>query len=280
LFEIPAINLIYSQPTSFLGESVYRKFGDELPVYFEFIDTFEGKNLQIETFAGPDFLAKNFGLKNRQQISYYVMSGQKGAHIHIGLKKDVSSDYFKQVLQDREKARAKEITSLLNRVRLQEHDYLSIPPETILSNGRKSILLRISTASSVFRYELFRQKPSHDSLLHPQTEALIDLASQQSIGEYQLISSPRDGQVNLGKDDARSISIHQYWLEHSATFETEGLVRVLNLVAGQEISVEGDFESFIVHHSESFLVPASIEQFTIRPLNNEKIGLLIALPRI
>ncbi|MEO0471641.1 MAG: hypothetical protein AAF206_18575 [Bacteroidota bacterium] len=272
--------MIYSQPGALLGEAVYRKFGDELPIYFEFVDTSEGKNLQVETFAGPDFLAENFGLKNRQHISYYVMSGQKGSHIHIGLKRDVSVEYFKQLLNNHQKARVKEITSLLHKIPLKEHDFLSIPTETILSNGKKSILLRISTASSIFRYELFRQKSSQKGLLHPQTEALIDIASQKNTEEIQIQASAKQGFVNLQNSDSSSVLIQQYWLDSEATFDGLDSVCVFNLVSGREILVEGPFEAFRVYHSESFVMPAAIEQFRIRPLHDEPAGILQVLPSV
>ena len=49
---------------------------------------------------------------------------------------------------------------------------------------------------------------------------------------------------------------------------TRGGVNVLNLVAGEEALVEsptGAFAPFIVHYAETFIVPAAVEAYTIRP---------------
>jgi hypothetical protein len=45
-------------------------------------------------------------------------------------------------------------------------------------------------------------------------------------------------------------------------------VNVLNLVEGDEIIVEspeGEFEPYLVHYAETFIVPASVSHYTIRP---------------
>jgi hypothetical protein len=45
-------------------------------------------------------------------------------------------------------------------------------------------------------------------------------------------------------------------------------VNVLNLVEGEEAIVEsptGAFEPFVVHYAETFIVPAAVGAYTIRP---------------
>ena len=50
--------------------------------------------------------------------------------------------------------------------------------------------------------------------------------------------------------------------------DTQGTVNVLNLVAGDRVTVESPadaFEPFEVHYAETFIVPASVGRYTIRP---------------
>ena len=56
--------------------------------------------------------------------------------------------------------------------------------------------------------------------------------------------------------------------------DTEGGVNVINLVEGREVIVEspsGAFEPFIVHYAETFIVPAAVGPYTIRP-HGESVG--------
>ena len=50
--------------------------------------------------------------------------------------------------------------------------------------------------------------------------------------------------------------------------DTQGTVNVLNLVEGEEVLVESParaFEAFVVHYAETFIVPAAVGPYTIRP---------------
>ena len=52
------------------------------------------------------------------------------------------------------------------------------------------------------------------------------------------------------------------------THITNATVNVLNLVEGEEAIVEsptGDFDPFIVQYAETFIVPAKVVSYTIRP---------------
>jgi hypothetical protein len=50
--------------------------------------------------------------------------------------------------------------------------------------------------------------------------------------------------------------------------DTNGGVNVLNLVEGDEAVVESPtdaFAPFVVHHAETFIVPAAVGEYTVRP---------------
>ncbi len=48
LFETPAINLVFAQPEKLLGKKVYKAFGTEFPIRFDFLDTMDGGNLSLQ----------------------------------------------------------------------------------------------------------------------------------------------------------------------------------------------------------------------------------------
>ena len=61
-------------------------------------------------------------------------------------------------------------------------------------------------------------------------------------------------------------------LEREHAFTGEGSVQMCNVVDGQGAviaSPEGAFAEFTVHYAETFIIPASIGAFTIRPLGEE-----------
>ena len=70
------------------------------------------------------------------------------------------------------------------------------------------------------------------------------------------------------------IETRRHWFTGTVTHQTNGIVNVLNLVDGAEVIVEsptGDFDPYIIHYAETFIVPANIPEYTIRPYG-ESIG--------
>ena len=66
---------------------------------------------------------------------------------------------------------------------------------------------------------------------------------------------------------------------------TGGNLNVLNLIEGREAIVEsptGAFEPFVVHYAETFILPASVGEYTIRPYGESegsKCGTITAFVR-
>jgi hypothetical protein len=68
------------------------------------------------------------------------------------------------------------------------------------------------------------------------------------------------------------------------THNTEGNLHVLNLVEGEAVSVEspnGEFPPVEIHYAETFIVPASVGAYTIRPLGktNQPLAIILAYLR-
>ncbi|MDY3368110.1 MAG: mannose-6-phosphate isomerase, partial [Zhenhengia yiwuensis] len=60
----------------------------------------------------------------------------------------------------------------------------------------------------------------------------------------------------------------RHWFTETVHHTTQGSVNVLNLVEGEEAVVEsptGEFEPFVVHYAETFIIPESVKDYTIRP---------------
>ena len=52
-----------------------------------------------------------------------------------------------------------------------------------------------------------------------------------------------------------------------------------NLVDGKSAVIEGDFEPFIVHYAETFIIPASIKEYSIKPYDCDEVKVLKAYVR-
>ena len=71
-----------------------------------------------------------------------------------------------------------------------------------------------------------------------------------------------------GLDKTSFIETRRHWFTKKVLHNTNGIVNVLNLIEGREIIVESpsnSFEPFIIHYAETFIVPAAVGEYTIRP---------------
>ena len=75
------------------------------------------------------------------------------------------------------------------------------------------------------------------------------------------------------------IETRRYTINNSSLHKTHGTVNMLNLVDGKSAVIEGDFESFIVHYAETFIIPASIKEYSIKPYGCDEVKVLKAYVR-
>jgi hypothetical protein len=79
------------------------------------------------------------------------------------------------------------------------------------------------------------------------------------------------------------IETRRYWFNRAFPLSTQGTVNVLNLVEGKEAVVESPedrFAPFAVHYAETFIIPASVGSYTIRPSTKEtRCGVIRAFVR-
>jgi hypothetical protein len=79
---------------------------------------------------------------------------------------------------------------------------------------------------------------------------------------------------STGLYQTQFIETRRHWFDDIVTHHTNGNLNVLNLVEGNEVIVEspdGLFEPYIIHYAETFIVPAHVDVYTIRP-HGKSIG--------
>ena len=77
-----------------------------------------------------------------------------------------------------------------------------------------------------------------------------------------------------GLHELEFIETRRHWFEKEVIHNTNGGVNVLNFVEGREAIIESPtnaFEPFVVHYAETFIIPASVGKYTIRPYG-ESVG--------
>ena len=162
----------------------------------------------------------------------------------------------------------------------KKHDHFLIPNGTIHCSGAGAMVLEISATPSIFTFKLWDWgrlgldgKPRPINIKHGshviQWERQTDFVRQNLVNRIEKIAEG-DGwrEERTGLHENEFIETRRHWFSKPVTHHTGNGVNVLNLVEGAEAIVEsptGDFEPFVVHYAETFIIPASVGTYTIRP---------------
>ncbi|MFD2115346.1 class I mannose-6-phosphate isomerase [Paenibacillus yanchengensis] len=296
--EIPALNAVLRHPLELLGDKVYGRFGAEFPIRFNFLDTFEGGNLSLQVHPPVSYVQQTFGVHYTQEESYYVMDAGENANVYLGVKNDIDREAMKEDLQrSYDEGIHFDDEKYINQYEAKKHDHFLIPSGTIHSQGINSLVLEISATPNYFTFKLWdwgrlgmdgMPRPVHlehgfNSIQWERDETWI---SDNIVNQVEQVDEG-DGWIEekTGLHDRQFIETRRHWFSKPVLHHTNDTVHVFNLIEGEEAIVESPtntFEPFIVHYAETFIIPAHIGSYTIRPHGNsigKEIGTIKAYVR-
>ncbi|OAM89768.1 class I mannose-6-phosphate isomerase [Termitidicoccus mucosus] len=279
--EIPSVNLVFSQPRPLLGEAVYGRFGREFPIRFDFLDTMRGGNLSFQVHPLSEYAREQFGIPYTQDESYYILDAEPGAVVYLGHKDGAKPGELLASLEAAQAGGAPfDDAKFAARFPAKKHDHFLIPAGTLHCSGAGSMVLEISATPYIFTFKLWDwARLGLDGLPRPvnveRGKHVIQWHRDETHARENLVNQVREvargeGWVEerTGLHEAEFIETRRHWFSAPVPHHTGGGVNVLNLVEGAEAVVEspsGAFEPFTVHYAETFIVPASVGDYTIRP---------------
>lgn len=280
-FELPAIDLVFNQPQALLGEHVHARFGAEFPIRFDFLDTMGGGNLSFQVHPLTAYIRENFGMPYTQDESYYMLDAGPDATVYLGLKEGVDPD---AMLRDLEIAQAGGApfpdATYVNRWPAKKHDHFLIPAGTVHCSGSDAMVLEISATPYIFTFKMWdwgrlgldgKPRPIHlqHGAANIQWERTTTWTRDHLVNRIEGLGGG-DGwrEERTGLYESEFIETRRHWFTKTVPHDTCGTVHVLNLVEGEQAIIEspgGAFEPFVVHYAETFIVPAAVGPYTIRP---------------
>ncbi len=284
--EIPSINLVFDQPEALLGAGVRSKFGDEFPIRFDFLDTMGGGNLSFQVHPFTEYIRRHFGMSYTQDESYYMLDAGTDATVYLGLREGIDA---RAMLRDLKAAQNGggpfPAETYVNRFPARKHDHFLIPAGTVHCSGANSMVLEISATPYIFTFKMWDWsrlgldgKPRPIYLQHgfenidwDRTEGWV---KQNLVNRIEPLGSG-DGwrEEKTGLHSLEFIETRRHWFTKPVPHDTHGTVNVLNLVQGEEAIVESPddaFEPFPIHYAETFIVPAKVGRYSVRPLNSKE----------
>jgi mannose-6-phosphate isomerase class I len=235
-----------------------------------------------------DYAREHFGLSYTQDESYYILDAEEGAEVYLGLRDDIDPDAMLKDLAvaagDPDKPFPDE--RHVERFPANKHDHFLIPAGTVHCSGANSMVLEISHTPYIFTMKMWDwARLDLNGLPRPinleRGAANIQWNRTRSWVEPRLVNriepvAEGDGwrEERTGLYRSEAFETRRHWFTGTVRHDTKGeSVHVLNLVEGHEVVVEspsGAFEPFVVHYAETFIVPAAVGAYTIRPHGNSR----------
>ena len=284
--EIPSIDLVFYKPVELLGDKVHARFGTEFPIRFDFLDTMGGGNLSLQVHPLTEYIQSKFGMHYTQDESYYMLDSGDDGSVYLGTKTGVNPE---ELIEEFRKAQRGEGAfpdeKYINKFPAKKHDHFLIPAGTIHCSGKNAMILEISATPYIFTFKLWDWgRVGLDGLPRPihiehgkeniQYNRNTEWVEENLINRIEKIDEG-DGfrEERTGLHEREFIETRRHWFSKKVLHNTYGLVNMLNLVEGEEAIIESPknkFEPYIVHYAETFIIPANVGEYTIRPYGNSE----------
>jgi mannose-6-phosphate isomerase class I len=279
--EVPSLDVVLTHPRELLGELTFARFGAEFPIRFDFLDTMEGGNLSLQVHPLTEYMKQNFGMQYTQDESYYMLDAGDDAVVYLGLKTGVEpAALIDSLTASTEPGADFPASDFVNAFPAKKHDHFLIPAGTVHCSGADSMVLEISATPYIFTFKMWDwgrvgldgvPRPIHldHASKNIQWERDTEWTRANLVDQVEVVAEG-DGWVEerTGLHELEFIEVRRHWFTGTVEHHTNGTVNVLNLVEGAEAVVEspsGAFEPYVVHYAETFIIPAGVGAYTLRP---------------
>jgi len=276
LLESTFDSLMFLGGQNILGRD-YETYGNYFPIRFDFLDTFNGSNLSVQCHPGAEYMKEQFGEFITQEETYYILDRQENAIVYLGFQDGVTSDEFRQALEtSQQQNQPIDIPKYVQTFQADKHDLFLIPPGTIHASGKGNLVLEISSTPYIYTFKMYDWlRVDLDGKPRPLNidrgmENLVFERSGNKVKE-ELISKP----ILVEKDSLHELyqlpthkehlyDVHRYEVFNSVSVKNDNKAHVLSLVEGEKVEILIGDKSFHYSYAETFIVPASVENYTIR----------------
>jgi mannose-6-phosphate isomerase class I len=289
LLEISFDFLMFQNGRRVLGEHA-DQFGDEFPIRFDFLDTFDGGNLSIQCHPRLKYIQENFGENITQDETYYILDCKENAQVFLGFQEDIDPDTFQEaLLSSQNEGIEVDIEDFVQSHTAKKHDLFLIPNGTIHSAGADNMVLEISATPYIFTFKMYDWlrldldgNPRPINIDHAfnnlDFERKGDRVQQELISKQRVIDQGEDWQlIHLPTHKEHFYDVHRMEFDKQVNIDTYNVCHVMMLVEGDSILLETeDGTKQIFAYAETFLIPAAAASYKLTNLGSSRAKVIKA----
>ena len=268
--------LMFHNQQQVLGKHAVQ-FGDEFPIRFDFLDTYEGGNLSIQCHPRLKYIQEVFGENITQDETYYILDCEPGANVYLGFQDDIQPAKYRAALESSQaEGNEIDIEEFVQSHTANKHDLFLIPNGTVHSAGAGNLVLEISATPYIFTFKMYDWvrldldgNPRPINIEHAFNNLDFnrkgDRVQQELISKQTIIEQGDNWQlIHVPTHAEHFYDVHRIEFDDRVTVETNDCCHVMMLVEGESITVEtADGSTHHFAYAETFVIPAAAVSYKL-----------------
>ena len=240
-----------------LGKQNYERFGDEFPLLIKFIDA--SKQLSVQVHPN-DEQAQARGLKRGKTEMWYIMNSEENASLYCGLKKRITPDEYKTMVNDGS------ITEALREYKVKEGDVFFLPPGRIHSIGSGCFLAEIQQTSDItYRIYDFKRKDKKGNYRQLHTEEAAECINFTVEDDYRTNYEPiKEQRTELTSCPYFTVSVYDLSQPMDLDYSQLDSFVILIGLKGKGHIINDEQQQISFREGESILLPATATKLQIK----------------
>jgi mannose-6-phosphate isomerase class I len=289
LLEVSFDTLMDYDRQAVLG-SFAARFGDEFPIRFDFLDTFDGGNLSVQCHPRLAYIREQFGESITQDETYYILDCELGAQVYLGFCEDIQPAEFRTALETSFAQKTPlDVERYVNIEPAHTGDLFLIPNGTIHCSGVNNLVLEISATPYIFTFKMYDWlrldlEGNPRPLNIDRAFANLDFSRKGARVRETLVSHPvtlDEGEgwrtIHLPTHPEHFYDVYRLEFTSEAEMQTNGSPHLLMLVAGQSVAVQtAHGGEQIYHFAETVIIPAAAEEYRLHNLGEGEAKVIVA----
>lgn len=248
--------LVIEQKDKLVGKANYERFGDEFPLLIKFIDARQDLSIQVHP---TDEIAKRQGKERGKTEMWYIMDSDKDAKLYSGLKKQITPEQYKAMVED------DTITGALAQYEVKEDDCFFLPAGRIHAIGTGCFLAEIQQTSDVtYRIYDFKRKDKDGNYRQLHTKEAAECINYTVEDDYRTHYEHKKNEgVTLVECPYFTTAV--YDLDEPMTLDYSELDSFVILIGlkGEGTITDNEGNTVTISAGESILVPATTDTLRV-----------------